>query len=165
MARAAVAVASAAEPIARARTVPDTELNNQLATLRRQMGHGRGLRPGRSQLLLLGLVVVGFWLVVVFGRALTQLNEASARQALVASETQALQMELDAGRRELRLVQTDAFQRLQARALGMGGSGEQVFALASGAPEPAPIVPLGRSAAPPATQTPLQVWLELLFGE
>ena len=165
MPRPAVAVASAAEPVARARSAPDTELNQQLTTLGRQIGYGRGLRPGRAQLLLLGLVILGFWLVLVFGRAIGQLNDATAREAAVANEAQALQVELDAGRRELLLVQTDAFQRLQARALGMGEAGEQAFALASGAPEPAPIVPLGGAAATGAAKSPLEAWLELLFGQ
>jgi hypothetical protein len=143
---------------------PDSELNQQLTTLGRQIGYGRGLRPGRAQILLIVLVIVGFWLVLVYGRALGQINEATAREATVAGEAQALQMELDAGRRELALVQSDAFQSLQARAIGMGKPGERVFALASGAPEPAPIVPLGHSAAPAAPKTPLEAWLELLLG-
>lgn len=165
MPKAAVAVASAGQPVARARNVPDTELSNQLTTLRRQIGPGRRLRPGRAQILLVGLIVAGFWLVLVYGRALSQLNEATARQAAIASETQQMQMELDADQRELRLVQTDAFQGMQARALGLGADGELVFALASGAPAPAQIVPLGRSAGPAATKTPLESWIELLFGE
>lgn len=165
MPKAAVAVASASQAVTRARDVPDTELSNQLTTLRRQMGTGRGLRPGRAQVLLVALVVAGFWLVLVYGRALNQLNEATARQAVIAGETQALQMQLDADQRELRLAQTDAFQGLQARALGLGRNGELVFALASGAPPPAPIVPLGHAAGPAAAQTPLEAWLKLLFGD
>ena len=165
MPRAAVAVASAGEPDSRARTTPDTELSQQLETLGRQIGHGRGMRPSRTQLVAVALVVVGFWLVITFGRALGQLNDATQRQAEAAAEAQTLQAQLDAGRRELMLVQTNAFQRLQARALGMGQNGEQVFALTSDAPAAAPIVPLGRAAGPSAAQTPLQSWLELLFGE
>ncbi len=48
------------------------------------------------------------------------------------------------------LVQTDAFQAMQARALGMGENGELVFALTADAPPPPQIVPLGaRQRRPP----------------
>ena len=163
MPRAAVALATP-ESAARTRPTPDTELNQQLTTLRRQIGYGRRFRPGRSQLLLVGLIIVGVWLVLVFGRALNDLNLAQDRQSEIAAETQTLQARLDAGRRELQLVQTDAFQQLQARAFGLGANGEQVFVLASGAPSPDPIVPLGHSAQPAAAHTPLEAWLRLLFG-
>ena len=144
---------------------PDNELNAQLNNLGRQIGYGRGLRPGRAQIVLLGLLILAFWLLLVFGRALAQLNDAETREAAAARDAQALQVQLDAGRRELQLVQTDGFQRLQARALGMGESGEQVFALAGGAPEPAPIVPLGRVSAAQTPISPLEAWLHLLFGD
>ncbi|MEA2676164.1 MAG: hypothetical protein QOJ81_305, partial [Chloroflexota bacterium] len=136
MPRPAVAVASAGARSTRPNSGPDNELNARLTTLGRQMGYGRGLRPGRMQLLALGIVIVAFWLVVVFGRALGQLNDATQRQGIAATEAATLQAQLEAGRRELALVQTDAFQRIQARALGMGQSGELVFTLTSDGPAP-----------------------------
>ena len=167
MPKQAVAVATATSTSGRAseraRTGPDTELNARLTTLGRQIGYGRGLRPRRSQLLALGLLVVAFWLVLVFGRALGQLNEATQRQHTAASEAAALQLQLEAGRRELALVQNDAFQLLQARALGMGGPGELVFTLSGDVPPPA-IVPLSQSDAASVKTGPLEAWLELLFG-
>jgi hypothetical protein len=164
MPKPAVAVASAGTRATRTSSEPDTELSARLTTLGRQIGHGRGLRPGRTQLVALGIVIVAFWLVVVFGRALGQLNDATLRQQAAAADAAALQGQLDSGRRELALVQTDAFQRLQARALGMGGAGELVFTLTSDGPAP-PVVPLGQSAPTVASQSPLDAWLELLFGE
>jgi cell division protein FtsB len=140
-------------------------LNAQLTELRRQIGYGRGFRPTRSQVLLVGLLVVAFWLVLTFGRSLAQLNEASQREAAMTAETNALQAELDAGRRELTLIQTDAFQALQARALGYGTNGEIVFTLPVDAAAPEHIVPLGAAGAAQAKQTPLEAWLNLLFGE
>lgn len=163
MPKPAVAVATASGAPGRAQTGPDTELSARLDTLGRQIGYGRGLRPGRTQLVALGIVIVAFWLVVVFGRALGQLNDATLRQQAAAADAAALQLQLEAGRRELALVQTDAFQRLQARSLGMGERGELIFTLASDAPPPQ-IVPLGRRDATAATQSPLEAWLELLFG-
>lgn len=151
-------------PRAAVAAAPDSQLNNRLDSLGRQIGYGRGLRPGRTQLLAVGLIIVSLWLAVTFGRALGQLSDATQREQAAAAETQALQAELEATQRELVIVQTDAFQGLQARALGMGENGELVFALAADAPPPVPIVPLGGRAATSATQTPLEAWLELLFG-
>ncbi|CAN5808776.1 hypothetical protein BH24CHL6_BH24CHL6_01420 [soil metagenome] len=129
----------------------------------RRVGRGRSLRPARSYLLVFGLVMLALWLVLVFGRALTELNEATERAAAVGAESAALQARLEAGQRELELVQTDAFQAHQARAYGLGREGERAFALETGAP-PAPVVtPLGAEAPSPA-RTPLQSWLVLLFG-
>src|SRR5687767_15251324 len=120
MPKPAVAVASSAGASGRVESGPDTELSGRLDSLGRQIGYGRGLRPGRAQLLAVAILIVAFWLVVTFGRALGQLNDATQRQQTAAAEAAALQLQLEAGRRELALVQTDAFQRLQARALGMG---------------------------------------------
>jgi cell division protein FtsB len=149
---------------AAALAAPDSELNAQLTELRRQIGYGRGFRPSRSQVLLVGLLVLGFWLLLTFGRSLAQLNDASQREAVMAAEAAALQQELDAGRRELTLVQTDAFQALQARALGYGANGEIAFTLPVDAPPPDHIVPLGSAGAPAAAASPLEAWLNLLFG-
>jgi hypothetical protein len=110
------------------------------------------------------LVIVGFWVVIGFGRALGQLNDATQRQQVAAAQNLTLEAQLEAARRELTLVQTDAFQSLRARALGMGQNGELVFALTADAPPPPAVVPLGRAAAPAVVQTPLEAWLELLFG-
>lgn len=142
----------------------DSELGNQLDSLGRQIGYGRGLRPRRAQILGIALVILAFYLVVVFGRALGQLNDATQRETAAAAETRTLQAQLEAGRRELVLVQTDAFQSQQARALGMGKNGELIFALTADAPPPAPIVPLGGSSSSGAAHSPLDAWLELLFA-
>jgi len=142
----------------------NSELGSRLDSLGRQIGYGRGLRPGRTQIVAVLVVVLAVWLVLTFGRALTQLNDATQREAAAAAETRSLAAQLEAGRRELILVQTDAFQALEARALGMGGPGEKIFALTTDAPPPPAIVPLGQDAASSATKTPLDAWLELLFG-
>ncbi len=165
MPTAAVALASTSEVPLRARLAPEPELQQQLTALGKQIGYGRRFRPGRSQLLLVGLLILGLWLVLVFGRALTDVNAATERQAVLARESQALSQRLEAGRRELLLVQTDSFQRLQARAFGLGAPGELVFSLESGAPTAAPVMPLGAAGAGPQTVSPLDAWLGLLFGD
>lgn len=163
MPKPAVVVASSSTGSTRTRTAPDTELSARLTALGHQIGYGRGMRPRRSQLLALGVLILAFWLVLVFGRALGQLNEATQREAVAASDAAALQLQLEAGRRELALVQTDAFQSLQARALGMGANGELIFTLTSDELPPR-IVPLGQSEPASAHTGPLEAWLELLFG-
>jgi hypothetical protein len=120
-------------------------------------------RPGRSHLIVLAFILLAVWLVFVFGRALTELNEATERATALRAETAALEARYEAGQRELELVQTNAFQQMQARAYGLGGPRERAFALESGAPPPPPIVPLG-GESPASLRTPLEAWLGLLFG-
>ena len=133
---------------------------------------GASARPRRSfklrrihlALTLLGIVAV--WLVFVFAKALSDVDHATAIHQSIATETEALQQRLDADHREQEIVQTDAFQRMQARAYGMGATGEIVFTLPLDAPSPPPITPLGAAAAKSASETvsPLDAWLQILFG-
>lgn len=122
------------------------------------------LRPTRSYLFIVIGVVLAIWLVIVFGRALTQLNEATERATAMRLETISLQERLDAGRREAELVQTDAFMAMQARSFGMGRPAERAFALVAGAPPAPAVVPLGADTGPVPATTPLDSWLRLLFG-
>ena len=84
----------------------------------------------------------------------------------MGAEPATLQARLDADKREQEVVQTDAFQRMQARAYGMGVTGEVVFALPHDAPSAPPITPLGAGAAKGAADagSPLDAWLKILFG-
>jgi type II secretory pathway pseudopilin PulG len=126
------------------------------------------MRLRRLHIVLVGLAIVAVWLVFVFARALGDVDRATARHQTVANEATTLQTRLDADRRELALVQTDAFQRLQARAYGLGAPGEVVFSLPQDAPPPPAIAPLGggQTAAASADDegTPLDAWLRLIFG-
>ncbi len=73
-----------------AATAVDTELGSRLDLLGRQIGYGGGLRPRRFQILAIILVVLAFWLVLTFGRALGQLNDATQRETAAAAETRTL---------------------------------------------------------------------------
>jgi hypothetical protein len=113
------------------------------------------------------MAIVGVWLVFVFARALGDVDRATDKQQAINAESAALQARLDADHRELLLVQTDAFQQLQARAYGLGAPGEVVFSLPQDAPSAPPIVPLGGVQTQPTTSesaTPLDSWLNILFG-
>jgi cell division protein FtsB len=146
------------------RSSPDPAVEAQLATLKKQIGYGRKYRPGRSHVALIVLIVVASWVVLSFGRTITSLNAATDRQATLTAETAALTARLEAGHREMELIQTDAFQALQARAYGIGGPGEVAFALDADAPPPPAITPLGGDANSGAPLTPLDAWMRLLFG-
>jgi hypothetical protein len=146
---------------ARAARTPNAAPEPSASSTRRPSA-GRSLR--RSHLGLAAVVLVGAWLVLVFGSALSELNDATRRAAALAAEQATLESRLAASERELELVQTDAFQRLQARAHGLGRAGERAFALEPDAPAPPPVTPLGGASAN-QSRTPLESWLRLLFGD
>ncbi len=124
-------------------------------------------RPRRLHALLIVIAIVAVWLVFVFARSMGDVDRATARQHSVAAEAAALQVRLDADHREQLLVQTDAFQAIQARAYGVGAAGEIVFALPQDAASPPPITPLGATTVKDdaAAESPLDAWLRILFGK
>lgn len=164
MSRAAAALARTSEPSAPTPAEPREDLALQLSDLKRQI-YGRRFRPRPGHFILIAVLILGAWLLVTFGRGLAQLNEAADRQQLVAAEVAALSDRLDAGERELVLVQTDAFQAMQARAFGMGATGEVAFGLQADATEAPPITPLGGASNAQPELSPLDAWLILLFGD
>ena len=148
-----------------ARGGSDTSSGAQISSLRKQLGYGRRMRPGRNHLALIAIVVVGAWVVVGFGRTITSMNAATDRQAALTAETQVLNAQLVAAERELNLVQTDGYQALQARAFGMGHPGEIAFSLSTDAPPAPHVVPLGEAGTAAEPGSPLEAWLRLLFGD
>jgi hypothetical protein len=83
-----------------------------------------------------------------------------ARNAAAAAETEAL-------RQELALVTQERWVLQQARAYQLGSRKERPFALAPDAPSlppEAPGSPARRLGAAEAGLTPLEAWLEVLFG-
>jgi len=107
------------------------------------------------------------WIVVVFAR---QVGEASAK-ATEASQARAANAELSrnvaALQAELNLIQRPAFIEQQAHALGLGGAKDHAFTLAPGAPplaDDAPGSAAVRLGAVTKQPSPLDSWLELLFG-
>lgn len=121
----------------------------------------------RRRVTWIGLTIVAALVVVGFGsqaadaaRATTRLVEERVRTSEVAAQTEAL-------RRELDLVTQERWVLQQARAYRLGSRAERPFALAPDAPALAPDAPgsplrrLGADATPPS---PLEGWLEVLFG-
>jgi cell division protein FtsB len=128
------------------------------------LAYGRRLRPTRGLIVLLAIVLIGLWFLAGFARTMTQLNTSSDRRAELTTETTALSSRLDAGHRELELIQTDAFQALQARSYGIGAPGEISFSVPRGSSAPG-LVPLGGKESQSSVKTPLEAWLSLLFGD
>lgn len=108
--------------------------------------------------------LVVLWLLFTFARAVSQSTAATDRVAALQAENATLAAQLEAGRRELGLISSEAFAGQAGRAYGMGRSGERVFTLAEGAgPRPA-MVPLGEAPGAGVASTPLEDWLTVLFG-
>jgi hypothetical protein len=121
-----------------------------------------GLTRQRLAILVGTLVVV--WIVVVFARAVADRASSVARAEAVGRDAAAAVSQLVAERFELLLIQTPAYVRLEARAFGYGPPGERAFALEEGGPPPAPITPLGADETNSGPRSPLEAWLQLLFG-
>jgi hypothetical protein len=118
----------------------------------------------RSRLALLGGTLLVVWIVIVFGRAVADSAASSARAEAVRRDTAAAALQLLDEQTELALIQTPAYIRLEARAYGYGQAGERAFALEPGGP-PAPVItPLGADPVAAGPRSPLDAWLQLLFG-
>ena len=113
---------------------------------------------------LVASVIVGAWLLAVFGSALARSDAIEQEARVVRAENAALAERIAAGRREVDLIQTEGFLSIRARAYGMGAPGERPFGLSPDAPLRVEIVPLGEDPAAAVPATPLEEWLELLFG-
>lgn len=127
-----------------------------------------GRRPAtgltRKRLAILVGAVVVVWIVVVFARAVADRASSVARAEAVGRDAAAAVSQLVAERFELLLIQTPAYVRLEARAFGYGPPGERAFALEEGGVAPPPITPLGAEEAASGPRSPLDAWLQLLFG-
>ncbi|MFH1474435.1 MAG: hypothetical protein ABIG85_01100 [Chloroflexota bacterium] len=121
----------------------------------------------RRRVAWLGLTVLAAWIVFAFAgqaadaaRATARLDHERASNADVAARTEALRHELD-------LVTQERWVLQQARAYRLGSRAERPFALAPDAPalaDDAPGSPARRVGADPAPRSPVEGWLEVLFG-
>jgi hypothetical protein len=121
----------------------------------------------RRRIAWIGLTIAAVVIVVGFAgqaaeaaRATTRVVEERAQNAVVAAETEALRKELD-------LVTQERWVLQQARAYRLGSRAERPFTLAPGAPDlpaDAPGSAMRRLGADPTRPSPLESWLEVLFG-
>ena len=106
-------------------------------------------------------------LVLTFARQVGEATAASEKAAALRAGNAVLREEVARLEKDLGHVQDPRFIQLAGRAYGLGGPKEVPFALAAGAPPLAADAPgsaavrLGAEAKP---ATPLDAWLDLLFG-
>ncbi len=113
-----------------------------------------------------GLLAAG-WLVLGFGRQVAEASAASDRAAGMRSENATLKSQVASLQQDLARVQDGRFVQLEARAHGLGSAGEIPFTLEAGAAAPGPAAPGSaavRLGASPDRGSPLDGWLETLFG-
>ena len=113
------------------------------------------------------LVALAAWVVIAFATQAASAAQATAEVADARARNAAAVAETDALRRELELVTQERWITQQARAYSLGSSKERPFALAPDAPSlppDAPGSPARRIGAVADQQTPLEAWLEVLFG-
>lgn len=111
--------------------------------------------------------LVAAWLLIAFGRQVGDASAASARAAELRAANAALQANLAALQADLLRVQSDQYVGVGARGYGLGKQREVPFTLAAGAPTLPPDAPgsaalrIGGQLGAPS---PLEAWLDLLFG-
>ena len=122
---------------------------------------------GRRQVGMLIGAVLAVWIVAVFARQVGEASAATTRAEQVAAANQDLRGQIAAYERELALIQRQEYIVQQARGYGLGSPREIPFTLAADAPAlpaDAPGSASVRVGAPTDRVTPLERWLDLLFG-
>jgi cell division protein FtsB len=121
----------------------------------------------RRMALLLGALVAA-WVIVLFARQVSEASEASTRADAMRVQNEALAANVTALEDELALIQRQAYIEQQAREYRLGAPRERPFILADDAPplaSDAPGTAATRLGAAFGDETPLESWLDLLFGE
>jgi cell division protein FtsB len=107
------------------------------------------------------------WIVAIFARQASEGAAVAGRADEVARDNVALEAEVAALERELRLIKRPAYIAQQARAYDLGSPDEIPFTLDPSVPSPGPDAPGSASMRVGADEervTPLESWLSLLFG-
>ena len=113
------------------------------------------------------LALVTIWILVSFAGQASDAARAAERASQEQSANGALVARVAALRDELSLVQTQRWILQQARAYGLGTGTERPFAIAADAPSIAPDAPgspARRLGSIVEQRSPLDVWLDALFG-
>jgi len=121
----------------------------------------------RRRVITLAGVLVAVVLALGFAQQVGEATAASNRAADLRAGNAALRDEVARLQADLSGVQDPRFITLQGRAFGLGGSKEIPFALTAGAPPLAADAPGSaavRLGAPARPRSPLDAWLEVLFG-
>ena len=127
----------------------------------------RRTSTARGTLIFLGQALLVVVFVAAFGRSLIGVIEVNTRLSRLRDETAALQARADALTAERVLLDDAAFLELVARGYSLGSTVERPFVLAADAaplPDDAPGSSARRFSPVASTRTPLDAWLDLLFG-
>jgi cell division protein FtsB len=125
-----------------------------------------GLTRRRIALLIGALVAA--WVIVLFARQVSEASEASTMADEMRVQNEVLAANVTALEDELALIQRQAYIEQQAREYRLGAPRERPFILAADAPplaSDAPGTAATRLGANLDDATPLESWLDLLFGE
>jgi hypothetical protein len=121
----------------------------------------------RRRVVTVAGVLAASLLMLGFVRQVGEASAATQRAEDLRAANAALRDEVAGLEADLGHVQDPRFIKLTGRAFGLGGPGEIPFALAANAPElpaDAPGSASVRLGADPATTSPIDAWLEVLFG-
>jgi hypothetical protein len=121
----------------------------------------------RRQLGMILGAVIAVWVIIVFARQVGDASAASTRAQEIAQANETLRSDIASYRRELAFIQRQEYFIQQARAYGLGNAREIPFSIAPDAPPLAADAPGSaavRVGAPTERPSPLDRWLELLFG-
>lgn len=125
-----------------------------------------GLTRRRIALAIAALVAA--WVIVLFARQVGEASEAATRADEMRAQNETLAGDVAALEQELSLIQRQAYVQQQAREYRLGAPREQPFILAADPPplpSDAPGTAATRLGADADAATPLDSWLDLLFGE
>jgi cell division protein FtsB len=122
---------------------------------------------GRRQVAMIIGSLVAAWIIFMFARQIGDASAASTRAEALVAANETLRDDIEASRRELQLIQRQAYVLQQARGYGLGKGREIPFSLAPDAP-PLPADAPGSAAvrvgAGGEPTTPFERWMDLLFG-
>ena len=125
------------------------------------------LRLATRKVAILGATVVLAWLLISFGRQVAEATATSTRADDLRETNAALALEVAALQQELVTIQEQRFIEQAARAYRLGSPNEIPFALGADVP-PLPADAPGsasvRLGAATTERSPLDSWLEVLFG-
>lgn len=111
--------------------------------------------------------VLAAWVLVSFAGQVSEAASASARAAEQRTANATLRTEVEALQEELSTIADPRWILQQARAYQLGGREERAFRLTPDAPSLSPDAPgsaATRVGATAEAKTPLESWLEVLFG-
>ena len=124
-----------------------------------------GLTRRRIALLIGSLVAA--WVIVLFARQVGEASDATARAVDMRAANVVLSVEVAALEDELTLIQRQAYIEQQARGYRLGKPREIPFSLADDSPAlaaDAPGTAAARLGAVVDRASPLEAWLQMLFG-